>query len=518
MATLSVVRKDEIADPRHFGISTDDTAIYLEDSVDESTARCISSAPSVVAILSPQRMPANGGHAVDITEYDSNSIGNSCSAKADRGLPLSDLTNSGTTRLSFSKSPTPRRSLSLVTQRYTTTTTSSSSRALSFSEQRQSQHRHGHHHHHSYHGGTASMERCVDATHHEERMVPLVVYEKLQRERNRYEKMYEHQKALYENMAEKQTETYQELQKKIIEVVALSTRNEENKRFIRQLKRDMADNRTRVMDIQNRALEETKQEKMAREQYQRKLHEYEEKYTLLIEKQETKLSSLESLLKDVTCMRGENDRIQVSQLDSLLKAAYAKNTALFGDLLRQGRQIDLLFENKVSLEKQLEQLRREKREIEAKWAEERRRMATEEERYSVQLAEQQHSILELRQMLIRTLGSETLSQGDEQDVDDNNENDSSSYSSGCSSRGLEENEEEDESEGEDDDDSDNLKKTNLDATVALPPALPEADAKKDSPRPPLPHVERPLERRATDLATLSAQIQAKLRSLPGGQV
>ncbi|EKG01792.1 hypothetical protein TCSYLVIO_007198 [Trypanosoma cruzi] len=348
-------------------------------------------------------------------------------------------------------------------------------------------------------------------------MVPLAEYERLQRERNRYEKMYEHQKALYEDMAQKQTETYQELQKKIIEVVALSTRNEENKRFIRQLKRDMADNRTRVIDIQNRALEETKQEKTAREQYQRQLHEYEEKYTLLIEKQETKLSSLGSLLKDVTCMRGECDRIQVSQLDSLLKAAYSKNTALFGDLLRQGRQIDLLFENKASLEKQLEQLRREKREIEAKWAEERRRMAAETERYSVQLTEQQRSILELRQMLIRTLGSETLAQGDERDVDDTNENDSSSYSSGCSSRDLEENEEEEESEGEDDDDSDNLRE-NLDATVALPPALPDTDAKKDSPRPPLPHVERPLERRATDLATLSAQIQAKLRSLPGGQV
>ncbi|KAF8283607.1 hypothetical protein BCY84_19912 [Trypanosoma cruzi cruzi] len=510
MATLSVARKDDIADPRQFGISTDDTAIYLEDSVDEPTARCISSAPSVVAILSPQRLPANGGHAVDITEYDSNSIGKGFSAKADRGLPLSDLTNSSTTRLSFSKSPTPRRSLSLVPHRY------ASSRTLGSSEQRQSHHHHGHHHH-SYHGGTVSVERCVDAAHHEDRMVPLAEYERLQRERNRYEKMYEHQKALYEDMAQKQTETYQELQKKIIEVVALSTRNEENKRFIRQLKRDMADNRTRVIDIQNRALEETKQEKTAREQYQRQLHEYEEKYTLLIEKQETKLSSLGSLLKDVTCMRGECDRIQVSQLDSLLKAAYSKNTALFGDLLRQGRQIDLLFENKASLEKQLEQLRREKREIEAKWAEERRRMAAETERYSVQLTEQQRSILELRQMLIRTLGSETLAQGDERDVDDTNENDSSSYSSGCSSRDLEENEEEEESEGEDDDDSDNLRE-NLDATVALPPALPDTDAKKDSPRPPLPHVERPLERRATDLATLSAQIQAKLRSLPGGQV
>ncbi|ESL10496.1 hypothetical protein TRSC58_01771 [Trypanosoma rangeli SC58] len=508
MVTLSVARKDESGDPRHFGTSTDDTAIYLEDSMDEPTARCISSAPSVVAILSPQRLPANGGRTVDITEYDNSSIGNSCGAKADRYVPLSDLTNTGATRLSLSKSPTPRRSLSLSAPPRRT-----SSHTPNSSDKRQP---HNHpsqrrHYQHTHCAKSASVGQSLEASLQPERLVSLAEYEKLQRERNRYEKMYEHQKALYEDMAQRQSETHQELQKKIMDVVALSTRNEENKRFIRQLKRDVAENRTRVMDIQNRALEETRQEKSAREQYQRQLREYEEKYTLLIEKQETKMTGLESLLKDVTCMRGEGDKVHVSQLDALLKAAYAKNTALFGDLLRQGRQIDLLFEGKTSLEKQLEQLRRERREIEAAWAEERRRMMAETERYSAEVAQQQSSILELRQMLIRVLDSGGAARGGERDDDDT---DSSSYSSGSASQGTQEEEEEGGSEEEEED----APMGKLGAPVVFAAKSQDAEADEDAAPPPLPHVERPLERRAPDLATLSAQIQAKLKALPRGRV
>ncbi|RNF26296.1 uncharacterized protein Tco025E_01445 [Trypanosoma conorhini] len=512
MAAASVARKDGGEDPRHFGTSTDDTAIYLEDSMDEPTVRCISSAPSVVAILSPQRLPANDGRVVDITEYDNSNIGSGCGAYADRAAPLSDLTNTGVVRLSFSKSPTPRRSLSSSAP-----PRCASSRTPNSSEKRQP-HRHPSQRQHCHHppcGSSLPVGQSLEAIPDEERLVPLAQYERLQRERNRYEKMYEHQKALYEDMAQKQAETHQELQKKIIDVVALSTRNEENKRFIRQLKRDMAENRTRVMDIQNRALEETKQEKSAREQYQRQLHEYEEKYTVLIEKQEAKLAGLESLLKDITCMKGESDRVQVSQLDALLKAAYAKNTALFGDLLRQGRQIDLLFEGKAALEKQLDQLRRERREIEATWAEERRRMQAEAERYSAQVTQQQSSILELRQMLIRTLDSGSVARGEEQD-DDDDDTDSSSYSSGSTSQGVQEAEEE-ESGSEEEEEGEELKgKLGVAAVFAAPSQ--DAGAQRDAVRPPLPHVERPLERRAPDLATLSAQIQAKLKALPGGRI
>ncbi|ORC85375.1 uncharacterized protein TM35_000351190 [Trypanosoma theileri] len=529
MTTRSVARIDENMDPRHFGTSTDDTAIYLEDSMDEPTARCISSSPSVVAILSPQKLPPSSGHAVDLTDYDNGCSGGVSSVKVSRSHPLSDLTNTGVTNLHFSKSPTPRRSVSssLLQKRSSSGTPGSSQK-------------HHHHHHHnkqqhgSHHHNGVSSALCMDSDHHEERTVPLAEYERLQRERNRYEKMYEHQKVLYEEMSERQSDTYKELQEKIIEVVALSTRNEENKRFIRQLKREMADSRTRVMNIQNRAMEETKMEKSARELYQTQLCEQREKYESCIEKHESRIAGLESLLKDITSMKGECDRIQVSQLDALLKASYAKNTALFGDLLRQGRQIDMLFESKAGLEKQLEQLRREKREMEASWSEERRRMMDETKRYSAQVSEQQRSILELRQMLIRSLESATLAQkeGDnsgEEGDDDSDKTDSSSGSSSYSSEGSLE------------DDRGLIGNDEIVAAPAPAPTSVPADTiiktaphtvgkgtaatvsaavgeGKEKVQPPLPHTERPLERRMTDIATLSSQIQAKLKSLPPGRI
>lgn len=235
--------------------------------------------------------------------------------------------------------------------------------------------------------------------------VPRSEYERVERERRRYVKMYEHQKTLYEEMSARQVETYRELQEKIIEVVALSTRNEENKRLIRQLKCEMSDNRARMMAVQNRALEETKLEKSAKEQYELQLRENAEKHNSLMEQQKTKIAGLESLLKDITALKGESEQLQVFQLDALLKAAYAKNSALFGDMLRQGKQIDMLFRDKASLEQQLEQERREKRELEEQWAEERYRVLDQMARCTAQIAEQQRSILGLRQTLSRGTAS-----------------------------------------------------------------------------------------------------------------
>ncbi|KEG14303.1 hypothetical protein DQ04_00531080 [Trypanosoma grayi] len=508
MPSRSVARGAESLDPRHFGTSTDDTAIYLEDSMDEPTARCISASPSAVAILSPQRMPPSNCHAVDITEYDSTNIGSACGAKSHRIRPLSDLTNTGSVYLPFAKSPTPRRSMSSSAQ---------CKRASSSTPSSSQKHQHSQGHHQQRHHGSSSVSvgRCVDSTFQGEQTVHLAEYEKLQRERNRFEKMYEHQKTLYEEMAERQSDTYKELQEKIIEVVALSTRNEENKRFIRQLKREMADSRTRVMNIQNRALEETKMEKSARERYQTQLHEHQEKYSAIMEQQEAKVAGLESLLKDITCMKGECDHVQVSQLDALLKAAYAKNTALFGDLLRQGRQIDMLFDSKASLEKQLEQLRREKRETEATWAGERRRMLEETERYTAQLAEQQHSVLELRQMLIRTLESATLTQRDRsENEDDDDETDSSSYSSESSSQGGRELDDDNDNDDDDDDDDDNNDDGSAEQHASSTPAPERAIVRVTNRDGAVSQAER----RTTDLAALSAQIQAKLRALPAGRI
>ncbi|GET85719.1 hypothetical protein, conserved [Leishmania tarentolae] len=387
---------------RQLGTSTDDAAIFLEDTVDRVTAQCIDASPSALALLSPQHMPTGSAAHVDVTEYDASylgslsvshrkSVGGGSSSKArssqHQHRALHDVTNTSGAKMSWgsasgSKSPNPKAAGRSLSHAHHLNSVSHST-SLSRSTPPRSRH-----------------DRSPSAS---EPMVPLVEYEALQRERNRYEKMYEHQRALYEDMAEKHADAYQTLQEKIIEVVALSTRNEESKRFIRQLKREMSESRTRVMDMQNKALEEAKMERSAKMRYESLIKEHERKYERLAERHETKLAGLESLVRDLTCLRGEQDTIHVSQLDSLLKAAYSKSTALFSDLLRQGKQIDLLYEAKGSLEAQVEQQRKEKRELEATLCEERRHMASEMERMIEQIEEQQQSILNLRQMLIRTM-------------------------------------------------------------------------------------------------------------------
>ncbi|KAG5487546.1 hypothetical protein LSCM1_07503 [Leishmania martiniquensis] len=392
---------------RQLGTSTDDAAIFLEDTVDRVTAQCIDASPSALALLSPQHMPSSSAAHVDVTEYDASylgslsashrkSIGRSStrSGSSNKGRPshhhcraLHDVTNTAVTKTGFSaaagsKSPTPNAARGSTLY---------------------GPHPHGASHNTSLTRSTSRRSAHGRSPSASEPMVPLADYEALQRERNRFEKMYEHQRALYEDMADKHADAYQALQDKIIEVVALSTRNEESKRFIRQLKREMSESRTRVMDMQNKALEEAKSERSAKVRYEALIQEHERKYERLVERHETKLAGMESLVKDLTCLRGDRDSIHVSQLDSLLKAAYSKSTALFSDLLRQGRQIDLLYDAKSALEAQVEQHRKEKRELEATLREERRHMTGEMERMIEQIEEQQQSILNLRQMLIRTM-------------------------------------------------------------------------------------------------------------------
>lgn len=415
-------------DRRRFAVSTDDAAIFIEDTIDRTTAQCIATSPSALAILSPQRMPSTAAAThVDVTDYDPEHIGggntaasSSSAVKGRRSILLSGGTDSSGLaacngeRLSFGKSPTPRpsrKSGSMADAQHSTppshstpprreVTTSSSACSSAVRRRLRA----------TPSPATAARSSEGDGPHSEEGapeppepMVPLYELERVERERNRFEKMYEHQKALYEDMAEQHAKTHASLQDKIIEVVALSTRNEESKKFIRQLKREMAESRTRVMDIQNRALEEARAERNAKSRYENLIEEYEHKYKRTVERHETKMAGLESLLKDLTCMRDEHDRVHVSQLDALLKAAYAKSTALFSDLLRQSRQVDLLYDSKEDLERQVDQLRKEKREMEATLAEERRRMIYESERFIEQIEEQQQSILSLRQMLIRAL-------------------------------------------------------------------------------------------------------------------
>ncbi|CCW67522.1 unnamed protein product [Phytomonas sp. Hart1] len=351
---------------RQLGVSTDDSAIFIEDTIDRTMARCISASPSAVSFLSPQQIPPTG--YVDVAAYDPAYLRTPTGTGARAGAGADPCA----VRLRFVSSPTP---LDRVLD------------GLPDASQPR--------------GGSPSARMP-------EPMVPMRELERVEKERNRYEKMYEHQKMLYEEMTNKQTETYRALQEKIIDVIALSSRNEESKRYIRQLKKEMSESRTRVIDIQNKALEEARAERDAKSRYEAMIEDQTRHYEHMAERNEDAVIGMESFLQDLTYMKLEEDKLHVSQLDSLLKAAYTKNTALLRDLLRQDCQINLLFNSKDCLERHVDQIRREKKELEKALADERRHMMYETERFVEQIENQQQSILNLRQMLIRTMDTTSM--------------------------------------------------------------------------------------------------------------
>ena len=385
-------------DMRQFG-TTDDVAIFMDDTFDSELTKCVTNSPSAMAILSPQRMPQAAAHTyVDVTEYDPSQIlpgyaaGMSSSARKHRRAFASDITNGmssgGGVRLTFG-----RHGATASGAEGSLNTSTTSAQALPQPPPQ------------------PAASALIAAQQ--------VELERLEKERNRYCKMHEHQKALYEEMSMKQHETHQKLQEKIVEVVALSTRNEESKRFIRQLKREILDCKTRTLDLHNRALEDTRLDRAAEDRYHVLLEEREAQFRSVMEDMQAKMAGLESLVKDVTVLKREStsSTVQIGQLDQLLRAAYAKNASLFGEMFKQGRHLELVSERKLEAERLCDALRRDKRESELTMAAERRRMAQSQRHMAQQVAELQQTVLDLRQLLVRTMDvTDSSSSGEETDV------------------------------------------------------------------------------------------------------
>lgn len=75
----------------------------------------------------------------------------------------------------------------------------------------------------------------------------------------RLQAQLDHQKAVCQATLDRHVEDYQKLQSKISEVIALTSRLEESKRFIRQLKREMLENRQRHLPLINTHIEMQRQ-------------------------------------------------------------------------------------------------------------------------------------------------------------------------------------------------------------------------------------------------------------------
>lgn len=358
----------------------DDAAIFIEDTFDADTVRSIAGAsPSAVVMLSPQRLPVDAdGHSpaktirpVDSqpTSYVSGVSDSARKRPAPHRLFGTDLSNSSAgavgsatkaaapciirppgSRLSFSACTTPkdpRKSTSVGRSAVLASRRASSLENVSTEE--------------------TQNELLASYVHIEE-------FEKLEKERNRYREMYRYQAQLCEELTKKEQAAQSALQEKIIEVIAISSRNEESKRFIRQMKKEMQDCKERALPFLNRKLDEIRIEQSLKEKYEAMLRNQEAIHESEKAEMEKEMGALEALLKDSKCAAnlGKNS-------DSLLRASYLKNTRMFNDLYHTRRERDAEMERRLELEKQIEGLKKERREAEFALTKERRMHSLREE-------------------------------------------------------------------------------------------------------------------------------------------
>lgn len=338
----------------------------------------------------------------------------------------------------------------------------------------------------------------------ETRYVPLLEFEKVRKERNRLEKMYEHQKAMYIEMRERHQRVYQLYQEQILEKIALSSRLEVCKSVIQQHRRCSMASRSAIISKENEVVLELKTKK----ELIREKEEYREKYERLLSDHTSKLAGLESLYHDLygimlmsekdqedgssfslppaqvskflqslpshppppfssssssgttrlisnepyssemrksrsrlTHMeermdmsigsrekekeelggregehgvvgdgghdnggwRGSRKRIHISQLDALLKASYTKTTSLVRELLLQRKEYEALWEEKKQTDLQLLLKQKEAHERERRWMSVLPQRDREYERLHEENEELKENILNMRQLLIRTM-------------------------------------------------------------------------------------------------------------------
>lgn len=308
-------------------------------------------------------------------------------------------------------------------------------------------------------------------------------FEKLRKERNRFEKMYEHQKALYMETRERCQEVYTTSQQHLHEKIALSSRLEECKKALRQQRSNLRASYSDIMARENTAIVDLK----ARNELMREVAEYREKYERLAEDYASKLAAFESLYRDLYGIRMEGadcpmdledppsfpapspshhapplpslaqdsdpipvlptpvhphrtdedkrralrtpthgfsdgdllrsgngghdgwcggcswKRSHISQLDTLLKASYAKTTVLVRDLLHQRRANEALFDERIQLKQQWRVKEKTHDEKEARLAFALRQREREGERLLMENEELKQAIVYMRQLLIRTM-------------------------------------------------------------------------------------------------------------------
>lgn len=137
--------------------------------------------------------------------------------------------------------------------------------------------------------------------------VPFAEYLAVCKERDRAQTMYEHQRSVAEAALERHAEDYGKLQQKIVEVVGLTSRLEESKRFIRQIKAELKESRTRTLPLLNTKVEIQKEiDALADSRCQQRMEAMAERFEEDMCEAERRIAVLEEIIDQFSRFEGES--------------------------------------------------------------------------------------------------------------------------------------------------------------------------------------------------------------------
>ena len=252
-------------------ILTDDPAVFVEDTMDALAAARIGASPSGIAVLSPARRPG-------------------CATAAARGRPASTPGGSAAkppVRVFADQTNTPsvafkKRLFDLHLPAPTTAGGGTPLRAVQWVRGVPAA-RPALAVPHVSHVATSPLP-CTDRA------------EDLRAENERLTRMYEFMSERAEATERQRADAQAKLDEKITEVIALSSRLEETKRFTKQLKAELRESKVRSLPLFNAALADPGR---LAQTYKEKLAAVEEEYHMQIDQQQETIESLEEALDSV---------------------------------------------------------------------------------------------------------------------------------------------------------------------------------------------------------------------------
>jgi hypothetical protein len=366
---------------REFKDTTDDRAIFMEDTFTSEVAHQLGASPGGMAMLSPiPGAPATHDLGSSSSARRARSLASSVGSSNSSlmalmaAVPSSNSKHAGGLRRAFASDltnshPADGKSLFLAStpgqQRLRPSMATTATSPLPLPE-------------------------TVSAEAHRE----------LEAERDRLFCMYEHQRNIADNANEALMAEQDRCRDKIAEVIALQSRIEEGKRFIRQIKKELAECKVRALPHHNQpftaAISARTQAKFDDE-----LEQLRADAEKVIRDQDNRLVAAEDVIHEL-------DHAATKSTSALLVDAYKQINHLRTDLARGEQKVQAQAMRRVATEKELEMVRHDLADRDAEFARERA--------HGFEASETDHGYIEQLQAAILKLRDNVAERDDELSV------------------------------------------------------------------------------------------------------